>query len=118
MIIVCIYLDHGVIALLLVHIGELYDARAEFEEGTVQEAIDEEDVAHGVGQVEQLARERGHQKTRVGVHRIGQVLGQSHRSGFALVVVVAEDESSVAFGDVLHFPGLPALPEPVRQVEQ
>ena len=36
------YLDHGIVAVLLVHIGEVNDARAELEKGAVEEPIDKE----------------------------------------------------------------------------
>lgn len=71
------YLDHGIVAVLLVHIGEVNDARAELEEGAVEEPIDKENVTHSVDKVEQLTREVGDDEARVGVERLGQILGYS-----------------------------------------
>ena len=112
------YLDHGIVAVLLVHIGEVNDARAELEEGAVEEPIDKENVTHSVDEVEQLTREVGDDEARVGVERLGQILGYSSWSGFAFFVVVDHVKSAVALGHVAQFAVLPALPYPVRQVEE
>jgi len=112
------HLDHGIVAVLLVHIGEVNDARAELEEGAVEEPIDKENVTHSVDKVEQLTREVGDDEARVGVERLGQILGYSSWSGFAFFVVVDHVKSAVALGHVAQFAVLPALPYPVRQVEE
>ena len=80
------YLDHRIAAFLLVHVGELDDAHAELEEGAVEEAVDEEDVADGVDKVEHFAREVADEEARVGVHRFVQILGQSGRAASAIIV--------------------------------
>ena len=107
----------GVVALLLIHVGDLNDARSEFDEGSVQELVDEEDVADCVGEVDDLAGYVRQRVPGVRVDSLVQVLTDGRWAALAFVRV-AHAEAAHAVRQVAHGAVLQLLPDPVRRVEQ